>query len=277
MSKINGIGLLMLLSFAAAQAVKPAPCEPARVYDALIVYGIDQEVPSLSVGIFEPMNAEDNTAEFRETAVAFFEEQWGLTGIDPNALAGPAPVGVGTNCIPFVDCDYTAWMVQLADTIRYQVFAIDFQEIHQLRHRLPITNVRMLERTALVFIGPNDVVNTGVTQAIYPVLKAGSILFFGIYKMTATDKHGHDFLLDTIRFQSQQPSLANAYGWQGITGTLESDLFGTGLIRGGSTAMPPVPQDVLSTMVNMTFPVSLTEKEPPFHAKCKNVKPDLFN
>ncbi len=277
MSKINGIGLWMLLSFVAAQAVAPAACEPSRVYDALIVYGIDQEVPNLSLGIFEPMNSEDNTAEFRETAVAFFESQWGLTGIDPNALAGPAPVGVGTDCIPFVNCDYTAWMVQLPDSIRYQVFAIDYQEVPQLRHRLPITNVRMLERTAIVVVGPNDIVNTGVTQAIYPVLKAGSILSFGIYKMTATDKNGNDFLLDTIRFKSQQPSLANAYFWQAVACTLESDLFGAGLTRGGGTAVPPVPQDVLSTMITMTFPVSLTEKVAPYSAKCKNVKPDLFN
>jgi hypothetical protein len=255
--------------------VAPEPCDPSRVYDALIVIALDQPVDDPSFGVFGPMNPEDNTAEFRSEAVKFFEKEYGLTGINPDALASPAPIGI--NGTPFLDADYTVWMTQLPEHIRYNVLAIDFQEIPQLRHRMPISNVHIESRVALAHIGPNIIQNTGNRQNLFPQLFPGSIISMGFYRLMATDKDGQDFLLDTIKWVDQMPSTPNAYGWQPLALKLESDLFGEGISKGGGSAAPPVPEGVLNTGVVMTFPPSLTQKDPNKPAKCKQVKPDLIN
>ena len=269
--------LLLGLLYPVLNANAPEKCNPHRVYDTTIVIGLDQAVPDPSLGVFGPMDPNDNTAEFRQEAVEFFENEYGLTGIDPYLLDGPNPVPVGGGGAPFVNADYTAWMAQLPNEVRYNVFAIDFQEMPQLRHKMPISNVHIKSRVAIVVIGPNNIQNTGTRKDLFPILFPGSIISMGYYRLYATDNKGEDFLLDVIRFKDQMPSLQNPYGWQPLALKLESDLFGEGISKGGGSAAPPVPEGVLNTAVVMTFPPSLTQKDPNRSAQCKQVKPDLFN
>lgn len=243
----------------------PSDCQQERVYSTLIVYGQDQIA---SGSPLEPLDLADNTLEFRSEAADFFSFEWGVSSPD---VVNPGDQFLPLGCTPGTDCDYFWRMVQVPEEINYQVFALDYQGSPHWRHRMPITNTRVVDKSAIV-IALRDVVNTGSTSTQFPTIFEGSIIAFGFYILTATDKDGVDFALERIDYSSQQPILSNPYGWTPIPCKLESELFGEGLVRGGGSGTAPVPEGLFNFINTMTFPVSLIQKDPDERAKCKNIK-----
>jgi hypothetical protein len=245
---------------------KPAKCEKDRVYDTLVVYSYDQE---LEGELLIPLDDERNTAEFREEGVAYLHERWGLTDAKADDLIGGMPV---------VYDDYTVWMIGMNPEIRYQVHAINSIAHPELQNKIPVTNVRVDDIACLAIIGDKDIPNKGDTADLFPVLKAGSIVVLGYYFMLAKNDHGTETLIDTIQFTSQAPINVDPYGFLTIPCDLKSDLFGIGLTRGGGSNNPPVPAtNYENIMVTMTFPPTLSHKNPDDPAtKCRNVKPCKF-
>ena len=261
-------------------ATSAAKCEPDRVYDAMIVYGMDQDFPVAEQLV--PLNPVENTEDFRTQALEYYQETWGIgSSIDPNnqTLKEGLPLQVVEHDANGNPKEFTLWFINLAPEIRYMVHAIDYQTVPQLRSRMPITNVRMHDVAAVLIIG-NEFANEGEWKEFYPTLYPESVLAFGYYEMMAMDKHGEEFLLDRIHFHSQSPIATTQYGWQAIPCVVKSDIFGVGLTYGGGgpAGEPLVPEGYLNTRIVMCFPASLKNKQN--HGGpvlCKNVKPDLFH
>ncbi len=261
------VAWVMTIGWGACVAGERAPsnCKSERVYNTLIVYGQDQ---AASGPPLEPLDPVDNTLTFRQEAADFFSQEWGVPFPD---VSNPSDQFLPLGCSPSVDCDYLWRMVQVPEEINYQVFALDYQGSPPWRHRMPITNTRVVDKSAIV-IALRDVMNEGGTETVYPTIFQNSIIAFGFYILTATDRRGIDFALERIDYSSQQPILSNPYGWTPIPCKLKSELFGEGLVRGGATGSAPVPEGLFNFINTMTFPVSLTQKDPNERAKCKNIR-----
>lgn len=257
----SGAGASALASPAQAASARSnaaqcrTPWENHGVYDATIVYGIDEVVPA-DEGPFLDMDPERDTLEYRSRAFTFLADYFG-TDFDVN-LAGQqfAFDNMGRSVL--------MWPLKTGLGSTHQVHGIDAQRIPGLRGKFPLTRVALRDDGYFVFVGPEGFTVHGEYGGEAGVeLPPGTIFLAGEYRMF--DKR--DRLIDTIRYFSRIPSFSlfepgAAVPTQQITIScdVESDLFGHGQVRAlGSMAALPDGSTDLDFRYVMHFPERLAE------------------
>lgn len=242
------------------------------VYDTTILYMID-EIAAPGEGPFLPMDVERNTLEYRTNAYAFFDEQFGID-FDP---ADPANQNASDGLGGLVQVQPIKTGV--GDTSTHQVYGIDAQDIPKWRHKMPVTNVALRDDGYFVFILTDFTAHGEFGGAAGLPLRAGDILVFGDYRMF----DHKDRLLDTLHYRSLTPATVNPFAgaaaasdganFVNITCSIESDIFGEGLVR-GLGEMRPLPDGSMDLDFRyvMRFPSRLADSELE-DAKCKMVRP----
>ena len=231
------------------------PWENHGVYDATIVYGIDEIVPA-GEGPFLDMDPDRDTLEYRTRAFAFLAEHFGAE-FDVN-LAGQqfAFDGMGRGAL--------MWPLKTGIGSTHQVHGIDAQRIPGLRGKFPLTRVALRDDGYFVFVGDEGFTVHGEYGGKEGVeLPPGTIFLAGEYRMF--DKR--DRLIDTLRYFSRIPSFSlmepgAAVPTQQITIScdIESDLFGQGQVRAlGSLATLADGSSDLDFRYVMHFPNRLAD------------------
>ncbi|MEM7220824.1 MAG: hypothetical protein AAF515_20850 [Pseudomonadota bacterium] len=240
-----------------AEALCETPWENHGVYDTTIVYGIDEVVPP-DEGPFLDMDPERNTLEYRERAFKFLRDYFG-TEFDVN-VAGQqfAFDDMGRGVL--------MWPLKTGVGSTHQVYAVDAQHVPRMRGKFPLTRVALRDDGYFVFVGAEGFTVHGEYGGEDGVeLPPGTIFLAGEYRMF----DGKDRLVDTLRYFSRIPSLSvfdpgAPVPTQLITIScdIESDLFGTGQVRGiGSLAVQPDGSSDLDFRYVMHFPTRLGDAE----------------
>lgn len=196
------------------------------IYDATIVYGIDEQVTNP----FLPMDSERDTYEYRAGAYDFFRQRYGLD-FDPS-IVGDQVVTDGAGGQALVQA------IKTGEGSTHQVHAIDAQRIARWRGRFPLTSVAFLDDGYFVF-ALTDLTATGTYGGSAGArIRAGDILVQGEYRMF----DGRRRLMDTITYFADTPATVNPFNgdldasdgaqFVNITCRVESPLLGTGLTRG---------------------------------------------
>ena len=241
------------------------------VYDATIVYSIDEAVPP-GEEVFLPMDEDRNTLEYRTAAYDFFSERYGAD-FDPN---NPFPQVV-------VDEFGGQLLVQPTktgpgDTSTHQVYGIDAQNIPQWRHKMPITNVAFRDDGFFVFALTDYIAHGTYGGEDGARIRGGDILVFGDYRMF----DHKDRLLDTIHYQADTPATVNPFNgdeaasngaqFVNITCAVSSEIFGEGLVRGLGEMRPLEDGSMdLDFRYVMRFPSRLEDAS--VNGRCRNIWP----
>ncbi|MEL6870245.1 MAG: hypothetical protein AAFO81_10635 [Pseudomonadota bacterium] len=244
------------------------PYEEHGVYDATIVYMIDEQVTG---PLFLPMDDERNTAAYRQTAYAFFAERFGLDfdvndwgiqvisdGEGGSANVFPLKTGVGST---------------------HQVYGVDAQRFPRWRSRMPLTKVALFDDGFFVTLDTDFRVHGTFGGDAGIVLPAGTQLVAGEYRMF--DDKGR--LLETFRYKSNIPVAAlpvgGSFEFSGgsvfitIACDIESDLFGAGDVRSLAQITPlPDGRTDLDFRYVMRFPARLDET-PDGKQRCDTLPP----
>lgn len=270
-TRIGALALLTLAacgvtmnSAAATEQITPSSTQQCRtpwanhgVYDATIVYGIDEIVPA-DEGPFLDMDPDRDTAEYRERAFSFLAEYFG-TEFD---------TGVAGQQFAFDDMGRGAlmWPLKTGVGSTHQVHAIDAQRLPRMRGKFPMTRVAIRDDGYFVFVGEDGFRVHGTYGGEEGVeLPPGTIFLAGEYRLF--DKN--DDLIDTLRYFSRIPSFSlfdpgAKVPTQQITIScdIESDLFGSGQVRGiGSLSTLANGSSDLDFRYVMHFPGRLSEQE----------------
>lgn len=227
------------------------------VYDATIVYGVDEVVTG---PLLLPMDSERNTDTYRQTAYTFFRERFGLE-FDVSDW-GPQRVfdqsGASASVAP----------VKTGEGSTHQVYAVDAQHIPRWHSKLPLTQVAFFDDGYFVTLESDFRVHGsfGGDQGI--VLPMGTQLVLGEYRMF----DHRDRLLDTISYRSNIPvtavpvsgSLEGSGGalFVTIACDVESKRFGVGSTRALGEIRPLSDSTTqLDFRYTMHFPAALKDAQ----------------
>jgi hypothetical protein len=224
------------------------------VYDATIVYGIDEQV----VSPFLPMDTDRDTVAYRTGAYDFFRDRYGLD-FDPT-IVGDQVVTDGAGGQALVQA------IKTGEGSTHQVHAIDAQRIPRWRGRFPLTSVAFLDDGYFVFALTDLMVHGTYGGVDGARVRAGDILVQGEYRMF----DGRRRLMDTITYFADTPATVNPFNgdvdasdgaqFVSITCRVESPLLGTGLTR-GIGEMRPLPDGTMDLDFRyvMHFPARLED------------------
>lgn len=206
----------------------PAEAWPEHgIYDATIVYGVDETVVGSP---FLPIDPERDTLEYRSGAYNFFAERYGIN-FDPDVSGDQfAQDGLGGSVL--------VQAIKTGEGSTHQVYALDAQEIPQWRGKFPLTSVAFRDDGYFVFVLSDFIAHGTYGGESGKRLRAGDILVQGEYRMF----DGADRLMDTITYFADTPATVNPFNgdleasdgasFVSITCRVESPLLGTGLTRG---------------------------------------------
>jgi hypothetical protein len=224
------------------------------IYDATIVYGIDEQVETP----FYPMDEDRNTVEYRTGAYDFFRERYGMD-FDPE-IEGDQVISDGAGGQAVVQAVKTG----LGST--HQVYAIDAQRIPRWRGRFPLTSVAFLDDGYFV-AAITDFTARGTYGGEDGLrIRAGDLVVQGEYRMF----DGQGDLMDVITYFADTPATNNPFNgdleasngaqFVNITCRVESPILGTGLTRGIGEMRPLDDGNMdLDFRYVMHFPARLPE------------------
>lgn len=193
------------------------------VSETTIVYGIDRVVPDDD--LFLPMDVERNTLAYRQQAFTFFAERFGVAFDVARTDDQEITDAAGRSAV--------MRPIRLTRGASHQVYAIDDQDIARWRHRLPMTNVALVDDGYFVFVGEEGFEVFGSYGGADGIeLPPGAVFLLGDYRMF--DHRGR--LIDTLRYFSEIPALRVIEPKTGevqftISCAVESEIFGAGLVR----------------------------------------------
>jgi hypothetical protein len=245
-------GLLLVLSLMVLNV--SAVCQTQHLYPVTITATSDAVVP-MDPGLFGEMELSRQTPEYRNAALNFFTEYY---GIDPSNTSL-------FEIIPFA----------LPSSVRYSIVSaaiIDQQS--RLLARTPISNAYILDDGyVLLFLEPVTVFGT-FGGSMGQVVGAGAYLVYGNYRFMADCPHGGSSyqITDTVIYQSICPLMpvsfsgTGAYSMMSINYVLNCQVihpvWGVGRASGSTIEMGMMGENntmMYQALIRMvhTYPASL--------------------